>query len=107
MFQTLAAIASLKSRGHAVLVYQQADDGYDCYLGSARLQHLDSCANIVDGMRWRAIQYQHELGVPAFTKTGNFIGPQTVPEHIKHRQPGEHNKLNEFLVKYINDHRIL
>lgn len=107
MYQVLSAVDSLKSRGHAVLVYQQADNGYDVHLSSPRLQYFNSCANIIHGFRWRAVMYQHEQGVPALSQKANYIGPQTVPDCIKHRQPGEHHVLNNFLVKYINDHGIL
>lgn len=109
MFQTLAAVADLKSRGHSVIVYQQADDSYNMYLGGPRLKWFDTCPNIVQGFGWRAIMYQHEQGVPAAEPGGraNFIGPQTVPENIKHRAHGAHAPLNEFLVKYINDNSIL
>jgi hypothetical protein len=108
MYQTLAAITCLKSRGHSVVVYQQADTAYDCHLGNPRLQYFNTCINVIEGFAWRAILYQHQQGVPpTISGPGNFIGPQTVPEEIKHRQPGQHQILNDFLVKYINDHRLL
>lgn len=109
MFQTLAAVADLKSRGHKVVVYQQADDSYDMYLGGPRLKWFDTCPNIVQGFGWRAIMYQHEQGVPYSEPggTANYIGPQGVPENIRHRAQGEHHALNEFLVNYINDNSIL
>lgn len=107
MFQTLAAVDSLQRRGHNAVVFQQADDGYDCHLNNPRLQYFNTCKNIVQGFRWRAIMYQHELGVPSITANANFIGPQTVPDNIKHRKPGAHALLNDFLVNYINDHNIL
>ena len=109
MYQTLAAIADLKSRGHSVVVYQQADDSYNMYLDTPRLEQFKNCPNIVQGFGWRAIMYQHEQGVPPAEPGGkaNFIGPQTVPENIKHRAHGAHGVLNKFLVNYINDNGIL
>jgi hypothetical protein len=109
MFQTMAAVADLKSRGHSVLVYQQADDSYGMHLSSARLKWFNTCPNIVQGFGWRAIMYQHEHGVPYSEPGGvaNYIGPQSVPENIRHRAQGEHHVLNGFLVDYINDNSIL
>jgi hypothetical protein len=109
MYRTLSAIADLQSRGHKVLVYQQADDLYHPHLSGLRLAPFAQCPNIVQGFSWCAIMYQHEQGVPAAEPggTANFIGPQTVPENIKHRAHGAHAPLNEFLVDYINDNGIL
>jgi hypothetical protein len=103
------SLFDLKSRGHSVVVYQQADDSYDMYLSTPRLKWFNSCPNVVQGFGWRAIMYQHEQGVPPAEPGGraNFIGPQTVPENIKHRAHGAHAPLNEFLVDYINDNGIL
>lgn len=108
MYQTLATIALLKSRGHSVVVYQQADDSYNMYINSSRLAPFKNCRNVVGGFNWRAIMYQHEHGVPAAEPggTANFIGPQGVPDNIRHRAHGAHNVLNEFLVNYINDNGI-
>lgn len=114
MYTVLAAIDSLKSRGHAVLVYQQADDSYQLYrdlrLNPAdKLRLFGSTANIIDSFNWCAVQYQHANGVMSQENygLGNFIGPQDVPANIRHPAAGSHNILNEFLVNYINDNRII
>ena len=109
MYATLSAIHSLESRGHRVLVYQQADTDYHCFLDTPKLQPYRSTLSIVDGFRWAAVIYQHEQGVKKSPQlnVGNFIGPKDVPEHIRHPQAGEHAILNEYLVKYINDHNII
>ena len=109
MYRILSAVSDLKSRGHGVLVYQQADDLYHPHLNGHRLAPFKQCPNIVQGFAWRAIMYQHEQGVPPSEPGGttNFIGPQTVPENIKHRALGAHGVLNEFLVDYVRRNNIV
>lgn len=109
MYRVLTLIDSLHARGHQVVVYQQADDSYFYLLDRDRLKLFRSTNNIIGGFGWTAIQYQHEQGVPHAkdSNTGNFIGPAGTPDQIRHRRAGEHCILNEYLVKYINDHNLL
>ena len=108
MYRVLSAVADLTARGHRVLVFQQADDSYKQYLSYDRLQPFSTSKNIIDGFGWCAVIYQHEQGVAkAMPGNANYIGPQTVPEHIKHPAPGQHHILNKYLVEYINDRRIV
>ena len=48
MYRMLSTIDSLKSRGHRVLMFQQADDLYHKYLTDPRLSLL-SCPEIING----------------------------------------------------------
>ena len=57
MYRMLSTIDSLKSRGHRVLMFQQADDLYHEHLDNPRLS-LFCCSEIVDGYRWRATAWQ-------------------------------------------------
>ena len=108
MYNMLAAMESLQSRGHKVLVYQQADNGYHMHLGHPRLKLLSNNPNIIGGFKWCAVGYQHDQGVEKMPAgLGNFIGPKDVPDRIRHPMPGHHAVLNEYLVKYINDHNII
>ena len=108
MYNMLSAIHSLQSRGHRVLVYQQADNSYHRLLGNPRLALLSSTDSIIDRFQWCAVGYQHEQGVEkAPLGGGNFIGPKAVPDHMRHPKAGEHQVLNEYLVKYINDRTII
>lgn len=108
MYNILSAIHSLQSRGHRVLVYQQADDSYQYMLGTPRLNLFDSVLNIIDGFKWCAIKYQHEQGIDKVPLgLGNFLGPASVPEHMRHPMPGHHEVLNKYLVNYINDKNII
>lgn len=109
MYSTLSAIHSLQARGHQVLVYQQADTDYHCYLDTPRLQPYKTVKNIIDGFKWAAVLYQHEQGVEKSPKAGlgNFIGPKDVPDYIRHPKAGEHKVLNAFLTDYVKSNKIL
>ena len=82
MYQMLAAISDLTSRGHAVLLYQQADssillpkypDQPGSLIDSARLKLLSSKSNIINGFEWQAIQWQHQQGVPSRWKLEEYL----------------------------------
>lgn len=105
MYQILSMINDLKARGHAVLIYQQADDLYQPFLDNPRLELFKTTNNIIDGYAWKAIEWQHENGVVATSYGRNPIHP--VPINIAHRLPGHHQLLNEFLVNYIDQYSIL
>lgn len=104
MYRILATIASLKQRGHRVLVFQQADNLYQGLLNDPSLALL-KCPEIVNGFEWRAITWQHHLGVPPMGYGENQINH--VPLEIAHRAPGEHHLLNKFLTDYIQENNIL
>lgn len=104
MYRMLSTVNDLKSRGHAVLMYQQADNLYQEHLHNPKLSLLNSCAEIVHGFRWRATAYQHEQGVPA---TKYHPGSPYVPPDMTHPEQGHHDVLNTYLTNYINEHKIL
>ena len=105
MYKILSMIVDLKSRGHGVLVYQQADNLYHDYLDDPRLQLLKSTTAIIDGYRWRSVPWQLKKGVPPMDYG---INPkQHVPDDIHHPMHGHHQTLNEFLVDYVNQHAVL
>jgi hypothetical protein len=103
MYRMLATIADLLSRGHRVLMFQQADNLYLEYLDSPRLK-LFQRPEIVDGFKWRAIAWQHEQKVQP---TNYAPGTQYVPPEMTHPEPGHHALVNEFLTNYIQEHKIL
>jgi hypothetical protein len=116
MYQMLAAISDLTGRGHAVLLYQQADSSIllhkypnqpDRFIDSDRLKLLASKSNIVDGFKWQAIQWQHQQGVPEMPN-GNWksVYGDAAPE-IRHRAAGHHHQLNEYLINYVKQYKIL
>ena len=105
MYKILSMISNLQSRGHQVLVYQQADNLYHDYLDNPRLQFFKSTPAIIDGYNWRAVPWQLTNGVPAMNYGRNSL-PQ-VPLDIHHPAAGHHQKLNEFLIDYICRNSIL
>jgi hypothetical protein len=100
-YRVLSMISSLKSRGHGVIVYQQADDLHLPFIDDSNFDELRREKSIIEGLKWRAIPWQHDQGVPVMYD-GPTHNPYGEPEqHIRHRKLGEHQKLNQFLVNYI------
>lgn len=115
MYQLLSMISDLESRGHRALIYQQADESLlltpppenKSVLERTKLQLLNSKHNFVHGLRWPSVIWQHEQGVPEM-RSDTWVGPYgETPEHLRHRMPGHHQKLNEYLINYINEFKIL
>jgi hypothetical protein len=105
MYKILSMILDLQSRGHCVLVYQQADNLYQNYLDNSRLQLFKSTPAIIDGYAWRAVSWQLENGVPPMNYSSN--SKHVVPDDIRHPAAGYHQTLNKFLVEYINRNSLL
>jgi hypothetical protein len=105
MYKISTMISDLQARDHRVLVYQQADGLYQEYLDNPRLQLFKNIPVIIDGYSWRAVPWQLENGVTAVNYGSNPI--HIVPKDICHPEPGQHQKLNEFLVDYINRNSLL
>ena len=106
MYRLISMVESLESRNHKVLIYQQADSDYFCHLTNPRLNLLKKYTNFINGLQWCSIQWQHEQGVPPNPGEYENKYGQT-PMELRHRQAGHHQKLNEFLTKYIKDNKIL
>lgn len=104
MYRLVAMASDLQRRQHRVLVFQQADNLYQDCLDHARFDLFRQCAWIVDGYAWAAVPWQHQQGVAV---SGTVNSHQPVPDLIKHRRPGEHKILNQFLVDYIHRNHIL
>jgi len=104
MYRMLSTVTDLQSRGHRVLMFQQADNLYQEYLNHPRLKWF--CRpEIVNGFNWRAIAWQYEQGVPPKDYGPN--SPHIVPPDMTHPSIGHHQKLNEYLTNYIQEHKLL
>ena len=103
MYRMISAITDIQSRGHRVLVFQQADSLYQEHLDNPRLG-LFQRPEIVGDFAWRAIAWQHDQGVEP---TIYSAGSQYVPPDVTHPKPGEHQLVNEYLTNYIQEHKIL
>lgn len=101
-YRILSMINDVCSRGHKILVFQQADNIYQSYLTSPAFQPLQDCKMVVDKFAWRATQFQHEHDVPTIDYSSG-----SVPKDMQHPAPGHHQVLNKFLTNYIKEHKIL
>jgi len=103
MYRMLSTVADLKSRGHRVLMFQQADNLYQEHLDNPRLK-LFQRPEIINGFRWRSAAWQAEQGV----QPKNYgPGAPYVPPDMTHPAIGHHQKLNEYLTNYIQEHKLL
>lgn len=105
MYRLLAMIESLHSRGHRVLIYQQADDIYQRYLDHDNFLRLKNNPVFIGGLAWRAVPYQHQKGVTVAKEVAHAA--YAVPDEIKHPASGQHHIINEFLHNYIVEYKIL
>lgn len=104
-YRMLATINDIKSRGHAILIYNQADKFENQYIKNEKCRFLASTANIIDAYLWRAVPWQHQQGVPGtkYPDTNNH----SVPPELVHPAPGFHEPLNQYLTDYIKHNKIL
>lgn len=103
MYRMLSTIIDLRSRGHRVLMFQQADNLYLEHLANPRLSLFDR-PEIVGGFAWRAIAWQAAQGVKPKTYPP---GSPYVPVDMTHPAVGHHELINEYLTNYIQEHKIL
>jgi len=96
-YNTMSVVNDLKSRGHQVVVFQQADDIIVHEAKTARLEMLGSCSNIIEGLIWRAVPWQIAQGA------STDYDPR-IPQDIRHVSAGQHKFLNQFLLDYIRQH---
>ena len=106
MYKLISMIDSLLVRNHKVLIYQQADTDYFRFLDLDKLKLFKNYNNFVHGFKWCAIPWQHNQGVEP--NTGNYSNKYgEAALEIRHRKPGHHSVLNNFLTNYITDNKIL
>jgi len=103
MYRMLSVITDLKSRGHRVLMFQQADNLYLDLLQEPRLALFDR-PEIIGKFGWRATAWQAEQGVQP-----KDYGPGApyVPPDMTHPAIGHHQKLNNYLTNYIQERKLL
>jgi hypothetical protein len=103
MYRMIATVSDLRTRGHRVLMFQQADNLYQEHLTNPRLQFFDR-PEIVDGFEWRATAWQASQGV----KPKQYPpGSPYVPPDMTHPAVGHHAVLNDYLTNYLHDNKIL
>ena len=102
MYKLLALVSDLRSRGHRVLIFQQAEDRYQEFLSDLKL--FDTDPVFVDGFRWCAVPWQLKQG--ALPVQEDLLN-HDIPGHMLHIQPNQHQGLNEFLLDYVKKFKIL
>ena len=103
MYRMTSTITDICSRGHRVLMFQQADSLYQEHLSNPRLK-LFQRPEIIQGFGWRAVAWQHAQGVEP---TIYAAGSPPVPPDVTHPKSGQHQMVNEYLTNYIQEHKIL
>jgi hypothetical protein len=104
-YRMLSLVHDLRSRGHGVVLYQQADNIYQEFLDSPKMSPIATCPEIINGYCWRAVAWQLENGVPPMNYGNN--PPHHVPTDMHHPAPGYHATLNEYLKNYIVEHQLI
>lgn len=101
MYRLISMIADLHSRGHRVVIFQQADSNYQRYLDREVFFLFKNNPIFIDGLKWLAVPWQLARGV----KTCEYgHSAYHVPDDLKHPDKGQHHFLNEFLSAYIKKH---
>jgi len=100
MYQLLSMVGDLKSRGHQILIFRQVDNIYNNLLSKEKFIKLKNYVNIIDGLKWKAINWQHEQGIK-FNPEDINLGFD-----VRHPLPGEHDPLNTFLLDYIKKYNL-
>ena len=99
MLRMCSLIDSLHSRGHQVIIFQQADNSYHHFLTTPKLSLFKKYVEFVDSFGWCSIQWQHKQGVPPMENyTISKYGK--TPDEMMHRKPGEHELLNQYLLNH-------
>jgi hypothetical protein len=104
-YRILSTVNDLRSRGHAILVYNQADDVFKDFYDHPKLTLFKNCPNVIDGYQWRSVPWQHSQGVPGTDYAAGST--HYVPPEMVHPAPGFHIPVNNFLTEYIKEHNIL
>jgi hypothetical protein len=102
MYHLLALIASLTTRGHECLIFQQAENRYQEFLQELKL--FSSTPIFVGNFEWQAIPWQLEQGARPVEAD---IQNKNIPRDMLHVAAGQHKWLNEFLLEYVNEFKIL
>jgi hypothetical protein len=101
MYRILSTIADLKSRGHQVVLYKQATDVYEKFYNDPRFLPLKKSTSIINGLEWCANDWQYSHGVEW------NVYDNKLPLSARHPKIGQFQVLNEFLINYIQDNKLL
>ena len=102
MYRLLSFKNDIISRGHRILIYQQADYLYSTeFVDHPSLRFFKNDPVFVKGLDWQAIKWQFEQGATWLPEDHALL-----PD-VRHVAPGQHKWINEFLYNYIQEYKIL
>ena len=101
MFSVLSLIYTLHHRGHKILLFNTAEHTVEYFIDEDNFDLFRQHNEIVGGFKWRSIPWQFEQGATYPPKDEQY------PADCRHVTPGDHRWLNDFLTKYIQEHKIL
>jgi hypothetical protein len=106
-YQLLSLKLLLAQNGHRLLVFRQINDHSEQemlqHLADPRLDIFGDPMLFVDRYCWSAVHWQHQQGVPESA----IRHDPPPPPHFRHRRPGHHARVNEYLTDYIKHNTIL
>lgn len=100
VYRVCSLVGAAKNLGHRMLVFNTAEHLVD-YIDSSKYKMLDNKSEIIGKLFWRSIPWQQAQGAQWPKEDAGY------PKNCRHVQPGDHKWLNEFLINYINHHKLL
>lgn len=104
VYRCLSLMALVKSHGHKILFINQCDSTIKNVAETADFDFLDNHKEFVERLVWISNLWQHSQGVPESIYGSGTMSPP--PEH-RHRMPGQHLLVNDYLSNYIKQNKIL
>lgn len=105
MYRCLSLIGDLRHRGHRVLIYNNCNANFgELIEEDSRFSFVKNEPAFVDNLRWTAIPWQHQQGAQAVVYGSDITPP---PPELRHIAPHDYRFKNEYLLNYIQEHKIL
>lgn len=101
MYRLRCLIDTAKQQSHKILIFNTAEHGVDKWITDSKFDLFKNNVHIIGGFRWKSIPWQFEQGASYLPQDEQF------PANCRHVRPGDHHWLNQFLLDYINEHKIL
>lgn len=98
VYKLLALIDSVKSRGHNIIIFNENDDLIKSFIDNVDIINNIHQLHFIDKLKWKMIEFQYQHG----SKISLIdINDNTLPDSMKHPEPGIHAELNNFLLEKI------
>jgi len=100
-FRLMSIVDAANRLGHKILVFNTAEHLADYFIEDSKFDILKTKIELIQGLKWKSIPWQFEQGAKWPQED------EVYPENCRHVQPGDHAWLNKFLIKYIDQYKIL